>query len=110
MSYAIHMHSALTSMLESLPLRAQMSVQMRLARLAEVAEQWPAGDPRWEQLARPQGEDLLFYAEGCCVRLGLEPERRRLVVREMGRVLVSLPAGRRRLEQRPAVQATLNIS
>jgi hypothetical protein len=60
-------------------------------RLAEAAERWPVGDPRWGQLARPQGDGLLFYAEGCCVRLEAQPERRRLVVREMGRVLVRLP-------------------
>lgn len=87
-----------------------MSVQLRLARLAEVAEHWPAGDPRWGQLARQQGEELLFYAEGCCVRLELEPERRRLVVREMGRVLVRLPPGRDGVDMKPAVQATLNVS
>ena len=110
MSYAIHMHSALTSMLSSLPSRARLSVQGRLARLADAAEEWPAGDPRWGQLARQQGEELLFYAEGCCVRLGLEPERRRLVVREMGRVLVWLPVGRDTVDTTPAVQATLNVS
>lgn len=109
MSYAIHMHSALTSMLASLPSRARLSVQGRLARLAEAAEQWPAGDPRWGQLARQQGGELLFYAEGCCVRLGLEPERRRLVVREMGRVLVRLPVGRDTADTGPAVRATLNV-
>lgn len=87
-----------------------MSVQLRLARLAEVAEQWPAGDPRWGQLARQQGEELLFYTEGCCVRFGLEPERRRLVVREMGRVLVRLPGGDEGADTSPAVRATLNIS
>ncbi|NMO16225.1 hypothetical protein HPC49_32535 [Pyxidicoccus fallax] len=110
MSYAIHMHSALTSMMESLPSRARLSVQGRLARLAEAAEQWPAGDLRWGQLARQQGEELLFYAEGCCVRLGLEPERRRLVVRELGRVLVRLPARRDEPATSPDVQATLNVS
>jgi hypothetical protein len=110
MSYAIHMHAALTDLMESLSSRARLSVQSRLARLAEVAEHWPVGDPRWGQLARQQGEELLFYAEGCCVRLELEPERRRLVVRELGRVLVRLPEGRGGMETRPAVRATLNIA
>ncbi len=110
MSYAIHMHSALTDLMESLPCRARVSVHLRLARLAEAAEQWPVGDPRWGQLARLQGEELLFYAEGCCVRLALEPGRRRLVVRELGRVLVQLPALRHASEQDPAAQTTLNIS
>lgn len=85
------MHSALSDLMQSLPWRARLSVQGRLARLAEAAERWPVGDPRWGQLARPRGDGLLFYAEGCCVRLEVQPERRRLVVREMGRVLVRLP-------------------
>jgi hypothetical protein len=110
MSYAIHMHSALTSLMESLPSRARVSVQLRLARLAEAAELWPAGDPRWGQLARQEGEELLFYADSCCVRLGLEPERRRLVVREMGRVLVRLPGPCHALETVPASKATLNVT
>ncbi|MFP2909688.1 hypothetical protein ACLESD_32510 [Pyxidicoccus sp. 3LFB2] len=110
MSYAIHMHSALTSMMESLSSRARMSVQLRLARLAEAAEHLPAGDPRWGQLARQEGEELLFYADGCCVRLELEPERHRLVVREMGRVLVRLPGSRETSVPAPAVKATLNIT
>ncbi|MCP3136117.1 hypothetical protein [Pyxidicoccus xibeiensis] len=92
MSYAIHMHSALSSLMDSLPSRARQSVQLRLARLAEAAEHLPAGDPRWGQLARQEGEELLFYAHSCCVRLEVEPERRRLVVRELGRVLVRLPS------------------
>ncbi|MFP2932819.1 hypothetical protein ACLESO_48275 [Pyxidicoccus sp. 3LG] len=110
MSYAIHMHSALTSLMEALPSRARQSVQLRLARLAEAAEHLPAGDPRWGQLARQQGEELLFYTQSCCVRLELEPERRRLVVRELGRVLVQLPGVRDVSEQERDVQATLNIS
>ena len=94
MSYAIHMHSALAELMEVLSSRARLSVQTKLARLAELAEHWPVGDPRWEQLARQDGDALLFYAEGCCVRLELQPEHRRLVVREMGRVLVRLPGSR----------------
>ncbi|QSQ20585.1 hypothetical protein JY651_35905 [Pyxidicoccus parkwayensis] len=94
MSYAIHMHSALAELMDALSTRARLCVRTKLERLAELAEHWPVGDPRWEQLARQDGEALLFYAEGCCVRLELRPEQRLLVVREMGRVLVRLPGSR----------------
>jgi hypothetical protein len=92
MSYAIHIPPAPASLLETLPPRAQAAVRVRLARLAEAAEAWPVGDARWATLARQTEEELVFYANGCCVHLGLEPERRRLVVHGVGRVLVHLPA------------------
>lgn len=110
MTYAIHMHSALSDLMQSLPSRARLSVQGRLARLAEAAEHWPVGDPRWGQLARPQEDGLLFYAESCCVRLEVEPERRRLVVREMGRVLVRLPCLDGGAVTVPPIQATWKAS
>lgn len=94
MPYAIHMHSALAELMDVLSSRARLTVQSRLARLAELAEHWPVGDARWGQLARQDGAALLFYAEGCCVRVELQPARRRLVVRELGRVLVHLPGSR----------------
>jgi hypothetical protein len=53
---------------------------------------WPEGDLRWEQLAHRDGSDLVLYVEGCCLRLLLQPVRRRLWVHEMGRVLVRLPS------------------
>lgn len=92
MSYAIHIPPAPASLLETLSPRTRAAVQVRLARLAEAAEAWPAGDARWGALARLADDELVFYASGCCVHLGLEPERRRLVVHGVGRVLVHLPA------------------
>jgi hypothetical protein len=94
MSYAIHIPPAPASLLETLPPQVRATVQGRLARMAEAAESWPVGDARWGSLARQADEELVFYANGCCVHLGLEPERRRLVVHGVGRVLVHLSSPR----------------
>jgi hypothetical protein len=91
MSYAIDIPAPLLSLMEELPLRACSSIYETLERMGVLAELWGRDDERWQLVARSNGEGLCFYAEGCCVRVELHPEERRLVVREIGRVLVHLP-------------------
>lgn len=93
MPYSIHIPNSLFSMMEELPRRTCASIHLTLSRMAELAPDWPPDDPRWERLARRDSEGLHFYVDGCCVRLELNAGARCLSVREIGRVLVHLPAG-----------------
>lgn len=92
MSYAIDIPAPLQSLLEGFPQRTRMAIHGMLDRMARRAEVWGPEDTRWEHLARHEGEGLCFYADGCCVKVELQPEARRLVLREIGRVLVHVPA------------------
>jgi hypothetical protein len=92
MAFDIDLPSPLASMLETLPLRTRCQVCIRLARIADLAELWPVGDLRWEQLARRDGAELRLYVEGCVVRVSLQPALERISVREIGRVVVHLPS------------------
>jgi hypothetical protein len=92
MPYTIDIPSPLLALMEELPLRTCSSIYGTLERIGTLAELWPQDDERWGLLARTDGEGLCFYADGCCVRVELRPEERRLVAREIGRVLVHLPA------------------
>jgi hypothetical protein len=98
MPFDLDIPSPLASMMELLPLRTRCQLCIRLARIADLAEHWPVGDLRWEQLARRDGAELRLYVEGCCVRVLLQPALERISVREIGRVLVHLPA-RRAMEE-----------
>jgi hypothetical protein len=93
MSYAIHVPDSLFSMMEELPRRTCASIHLTLSRLAEVAPYWPLDDMRWERLAQRDNEGLHFYVDGCCVRLERDDAAQCLTVREIGRILVHLPAG-----------------
>jgi len=90
MSYAIDIPPALLVLMDELPRRTCASVHLMLARIAEAATLWGPEDPRWEQFVQRDGEGLRFYVDGCCVRVCLQPEARRLVVQEIGRVLIHL--------------------
>jgi hypothetical protein len=92
MPFDIDIAPSVASLLEVLSPRTRRTAYMRLGQVADAAERWPQGDLRWEQLAHREGADLYLYVEGCCLRLQLQPLVRRLVVRELGRVLVRLPA------------------
>lgn len=91
MSYTIDIPAPLLALMEELPLRTCSAIYGTLERIGTLAELWAQDDERWGLLARPDGDGLCFYADGCCVRLELHPEERRLVVKEIGRVLVRLP-------------------
>lgn len=91
MPYAIQVPPDVRLLLNALPSRVRMAVWMRLTRLAEMAEQWPPEDVRWEHLATPDADGLHFYVSGCCVRVRLEPEGRRLALHELGLIRVRLP-------------------
>jgi hypothetical protein len=92
MPYIIDIPSLLLTLLEELPSRTCSAIYETLERIGTLAELWPQDDERWGVLARLDGQGLRFYADGCCVRVELHTEERRLVVREIGRVLVRLPA------------------
>ena len=94
MSYAIHLPDHLFSLMDSLPRRTAATIHLMLARIAELAAHWPSDDWRWKQFAYPDDQGLRFYVHGCCVRFWLEPESRRVVVHELGRILVHLPSER----------------
>jgi hypothetical protein len=91
MPYVIEIPASLLALMEELPLRTASAIYGALERIGTLAELWPQDDERWELLARTDGGGLCFYADGCCVRVELHPKKRRLVVREIGRVLVHLP-------------------
>jgi hypothetical protein len=101
MSYAIHIPDSLFAMMEELPRRTCASIHLTLSRMAEVAPYWPLEDMRWERLAQRDTEGLHFYVDGCCIRLELDDGAECLTVREIGRVLVHLPAELLGLEQAP---------
>jgi hypothetical protein len=105
MPYAIHIPDTLFSMMEELPRRTRASIHLTLSRMAEMASHWPLEDLRWERLARRDDAGLHFYVDGCCLRLELDAQRQRLTVREMGRILVHLPAELIAAEHVPAAPA-----
>ena len=88
MSFAIDLPEHIRSLMEVLPRHTCATIHLMLARIAELATHWPPDDARWKQLAYDDGEGLRFYVRGCCVRLCLEPETRRVVVLGIGRVRV----------------------
>ena len=90
MSFAIHIDRPLTPLFEELPLSVRTSLQAHLQRMAEIAEYLPPQDPRWDEMAQPDGDGLRTYVAGCCVRLHLLPKSRQLVVEQIGRIRVSL--------------------
>jgi len=90
MSFAIHIDRPLTPLFEELPLSVRASLQAHLQRMAEIAEYLPPQDPRWDEMAQPDGDGLRTYVAGCCVRLHLLPGSRKLVVEQIGRIRVSL--------------------
>ncbi len=92
MPYAIDIPDALLVLMEELPRRTCAALYGTLERMAVLAELWGKDDERWQLVARADDQGLCFYADDCCVRVELRPEERRLVVREIGRVLVRLPA------------------
>jgi hypothetical protein len=104
MPYTIDIPAALLKLMEELPLRTCSAIYGTLERMGVLAELWGPGDERWQLVARPDGKGLCFYADGCCVRVRLQPEGRRLVVREIGRVLVHLPG--QGLDDERAVQGS----
>ncbi|WNG41709.1 hypothetical protein F0U61_54555 [Archangium violaceum] len=91
MSYAIELPDDLFALMEELPRNTCVTIHLMLARIAELAALWPPGDERWTQFVYQDDLGLRFYVQGCCVRLYLEPETRRVVVCGIGRVLVTLP-------------------
>jgi hypothetical protein len=92
MSFTIHIDKPLAPLLEELPPPVRVSLQAHLQRIAETAEFLPPEDPRWNEVAQPDGDGLRTYVAGCCVRLHLLPRSRRLVVEQIGRIRVGLPA------------------
>jgi hypothetical protein len=104
MPYVIDIPAPLLALMEELPLRTCSAIYGTLERMGVLAELWPQDDERWGLLARPEGHGLCFYADGCCVRVELRPDERRLVMREIGRVLVRLPV--QGLEDTYAVQGS----
>jgi hypothetical protein len=105
MPYTIHIPDSLLAMMEELPRRTRASIHLTLARMVELAPHWEPGDLRWERLARRDNEGMHFYVDGCCIRLGLDPAARCLAVREIGRILVHLPAELLCMEQPRAASA-----
>jgi hypothetical protein len=91
MPYVIDIPAPLLALMEELPLRTCSAIYGTLERIGALADLWARDDMRWGLLARPDGAGLSFYADGCCVRVELHPEERRLVIKEIGRVLVHLP-------------------
>lgn len=91
MSFTIHIDEPLVPLLEELPHPVRVSLEAHLQRLAETAEFLPLEDPRWDEVAQPDGDGLRTYVAGCCVRLHLLPHSRRLVVEQIGRVRLRLP-------------------
>jgi hypothetical protein len=91
MSFTIHIDKPLAPLLAELPLPVRASLQAHLQRIAETAEFLPPEDPRWDEVAQPDGDGLRTYVAGCCVRLHLLPRSRRLVVEQIGRVRICLP-------------------
>ncbi len=89
MSFAIYIDRPLTPLLEELPSQVFLLLQAHLQRIAEAAEYLPPWDPRWNEVAQPDGDGLRTYVAGCCVRLHVLPDNRRVVVEQIGRVRVS---------------------
>lgn len=92
MSFSIHIDAPLAPLLEDLPLHTRASVQEYLNCIAEAAEYLPPEDPLWLEVGQRDGDGLRLYIAGCCVRLHLLPECRRVAVEQIGRVRVRLPA------------------
>ncbi|QRK11151.1 hypothetical protein JQX13_14390 [Archangium violaceum] len=91
MSYSIDLSDELFALMEELPRHTSVTIHLMLARIAELAALWPPDDERWKQFTYQDDLGLRFYVQGCCVRLYLDPEARRVVVCGIGRVLVTLP-------------------
>lgn len=92
MSYAIDIPASLIALMEELPARTGAALCEVFVHLAELAELCSPEDERWDQIAQREEQGLRFYVDGCCVRVELCLELHRLRVREIGRVLVHLPA------------------
>ena len=92
MAYDIYLPECLVALMEELPHRTRATLSLMFARIAELSTVWPPGDARWQQLAYCDERGLRFYTGGCCVRLSLETDTHRLVVREIGRILAHLPS------------------
>jgi len=101
MPYTIYIPDAVFSLMEELPRRTCASIHLTLSRVAELAPHWPLDDLRWERLAQHDEEGLHFYVDGCCIRLELDAASQCLTVREIGRILVHLPAELLQLERGP---------
>ncbi len=97
MTYTLEIAPAALALLEELPRRSFACVLAVLEHLVELAGLWERDDPRWEGFVQRDEQGLHFYVEGCCVRLELQRPTRRLVVREIGRVLVHLPPQKQEL-------------
>lgn len=94
MSFVIELPEHLRPLMEELSRRTCATIHLMLARIAELAEHWPPDDARWKQLAYHDGQALRFYVHGCCVRLCLDAEARRVVVLGLGRVRVHVSSER----------------
>ncbi len=92
MSFTIHIDESLNDLLEELPLHARASLLEYLQCIAEAAEYLPPEHSFWHEVAQPDGDGLRTYVAGCCVRLHLVPDSRQVVVDQIGRVRISLPA------------------
>ncbi|HZH15425.1 MAG TPA: hypothetical protein VE057_13825 [Archangium sp.] len=91
MSYAIDLPDHLFALMDELPRRTCATIHLVLARIAELAALWAPDDGRWKQFVYQDDQGLRFYVHGCCVRLWLDSEAKRVVVCGIGRVLVRLP-------------------
>lgn len=92
MSFTIHIDAPLAPLLEDLPRQMRASLQEHLQCIAEAAEYLPPDDPLWHEVGERDGDGLRTYVAGCCVRLHLLPACRRVVVEQIGRVRICLPA------------------
>lgn len=92
MSFTLHIDAPLAPLLEDLPLHTRVSLLEHLQCIAEAAEYLPPDDPLWLEVGQRDGDGLRLYVAGCCVRLHLLPECRRVVVEQIGRVRIRLPA------------------
>jgi hypothetical protein len=90
MAYDIYLSECLFALMDELPRRTCATIHLMLARIAELADLWPPGDERWQRFAYCDDQGLRFYTGGCCVRISLEADTRRVVVREIGRVLAHI--------------------
>lgn len=92
MSFDIHIQAPLAAFLEDLPAQALLCLQEHLEHIALAAELLPPEDPRWSEMVQPDGDGLRTYVAGCCIRLHVRPELRQVVVEQIGRIRLRLPA------------------
>ncbi|WNG33197.1 hypothetical protein F0U60_05900 [Archangium minus] len=83
---------SLTPLMEELPTHVRASLQEQLQTIADAAEYLPPHDPLWREVAQPDGDGLRMYVAGCCVRFHLLPDDRQVLVEQIGRVRIRLPA------------------